>query len=384
MTAPAVRIALVVGLLLVAPVGNYPPAQLVFAMLLAVLLFASARWPIGVAAVAALFAAGVGMRLALFDAGNSDVLAVTTAAIDRVLAGGNPYGVGYDITRPPGGPFPYGPVALLWYLPFRSDPRILEFAVSLAILAALAVRGRPLGLAVFALLPQLVITASDGANDTSAGLLILLALLTAKRSPLWGAVLLAVAVAFKPYAAAWLPPLVAWSGSAAIVGFLGGFAVTWAPALLVWGPASVLTSLRLAEAIHTTSYYSLAQVVERLLGLRLPPELFDRLRFVAGGLIAAVTWFLVPRRDADDDEAAARRDGAGARADRGFHAVVIAGIAIYLGTLYSAYWSTYAYFAAIAPVVCWHLDEWLGLAEGRVRRGRIIGAIPRATRSPDR
>src|ERR687895_500515 len=88
--------------------------------------------------------------------------------------------------------------------------RMVELLASFVILGVLALRGRPLGLAVYALAPTLISTASDGSNDTSGGLFILVALVVAMRAPMAGAVLLAVAAGFKPYAAAGLPPLLAW------------------------------------------------------------------------------------------------------------------------------------------------------------------------------
>ncbi len=350
-SARAVRLGLLVALLILLPIGNPHPGQVALALILALVLFVSVRWRLGAVAVVALFLAGLTLRFVFFRTGFSGVLDTTDAAIAAVASGRNPYGIGYQIPAAPGQPFPYGPLALLWYLPARGAPRLLEFSVSLLILAALTVRGRPLGLAVYAVLPQLVTTASDGANDTSAGLLLLVALLVAVRAPIWGGVLLAVAVAFKPYAAAWLPPLVAWAGAAPLVGFVAGFAVTWGPALLAWGPASILTSLRLAEQVHPKSYYSLAVVLEAVTGRTLAPELFDRLRLVLGGVAAAASWFAVRRWSG-------RSSG---------NAMIVAGVFIYLVTLYTAYWSTFAYVAAIAPIICWRLDEWLGIEHDRVQ-----------------
>jgi len=47
---------------------------------------------------------------------------------------------------------------------------------------------------------------------------------------------------------------------------------------------------------------------------------------------------------------------------------------------YAGYWSTYAYLAALAPVLCWYLDGWVGLEAGRVRWpgdpvGRLSGWV---------
>ena len=179
------------------PDGNPPTAVLLCLILVVGTLFASLRWDVGIVAVLLLVFAGVVLR---FDArfhSFSDVLTVTRAAIDLVLAGGNPYGQGFDQSVPPGAPFAYGPIALLWYLPFRADPGQLEFAVSFVTLAILALRGRVLGLAIYASCPP--------SSRVPA---------TAPTTPRWGcccwsrswldpraaigAVLLAICVAFKP------------------------------------------------------------------------------------------------------------------------------------------------------------------------------------------
>jgi hypothetical protein len=288
--------------------------------------------------------AGIGMRVAFYGVAFSDVGRVTSAAIELVLRGGNPYGIGYDVTTPPGSPFAYGPLTLLWYLPFRGDTRVAEMVAAAIILVALALRGRPMGLALYALTPILVTTAGDGANDTSAGLLLLVALVVMARLPRAGAVLLAVAVAFKPYAAAWLPALWAWAGAGALVAFLAGFAVTWGPAILMWGPGNILESYALAERIHRQSYYSLGNLVETLAGERVDGAIFGIIRLIVGGAVALITLRWV----------------------RSHGGVVVAGSLVYVATLFAGYWSTHAYLAAIAPVLCWHLDDWVGLRSQRV------------------
>jgi hypothetical protein len=46
---------------------------------------------------------------------------------------------------------------------------------------------------------------------------------------------------------------------------------------------------------------------------------------------------------------------------------VVVGLAVFVVTLFTGWWSTFAYLAAIAPIVCWHLEDWLGLGDQRVR-----------------
>jgi hypothetical protein len=360
----SVRLALLVGILLLIPAGAPSRLTVTYMLVLGVVLALSLKWRTGLLAVVALFVAGVHLRVGAFGTGSSDVLAVTSAAIDLVAAGGNPYGHGYASSVPPGAPFAYGPLSLLWYAPF-GDLRVVEMVVAFVVLVALALRGRPLGLAVYALAPTLISTASDGSNDTSAGALILVALVAAIRWPRAGALLLAVAVAFKPYAAAWLVPLVAWSGIGVLLPFLAATAVLWSP-LVVWGPGAFLTSLRMAEEVHPSPSFSLAYalgVFDRGRG-----AVFETLRLAAGLAVAALTAPFV----------------------RSGHAVIVSGGLIFLATLYTGYWSTFAYLSALAPVLCWHLDGWLGMADERVvlpgdAAGRLSATLDRRwpTASPE-
>ncbi len=338
-------LGLVIGIVLAAQANTNRPLGIVVALALAVVLALAIRWRVGWLVVGALLLAGVALRLDLLHAGVSDVLTVTRSAIEVALSGGNPYGIGYPSSSPPGAPFPYGPLAILWYLPFRDDPVRLEFAVSLAILIVLALRGRPIGLAVYALALPLLLLASDGSNDTSAGLLLLVALVALPRSPLAGGALLAVAAAFKPYAVAWLPALLAWAPQPGLLGFAAVSVVAWSPVLLGWGLPAFLESFFRAQSLHGGPYYSLGAWVQSVTRSAVPAETFERLRLLLGGLAALVTLPFV-------------------RSGRG---VIAAGLLVYLVTLYTGYWSTYAYLATIAPVVCWNLDDWAGLARGRVR-----------------
>jgi hypothetical protein len=343
-TDATVWLGLLVAIVLILPAATPRPTALGWFLVLLAVLAAALRWRIGPVAILAITGAGLGMRIALAQVGLSDVLTVTSAAIERVLGGGNPYGVAYAVSDPPGAPFPYGPLSLLWYLPVRGEPWRLELAVSVVVLGLLAVRGRPIGLALYALGPAFVSTATDGSNDNSAGLLLLAALLCARRGPLVGGLLLGLAAAFKPYAAAWALPLALWAWPS-LAGFLGGSLAAWGPALLAWGPAPILDSLARAQAVHGTSFYSLAAVVEAFAGRLFPADAYDRLRLVLGSLTALVT----------------------APFCRSWSAAVACGGLVYLVTLYTGYWSTFSYLAALAPILCWHLDEWLGLDDRRVR-----------------
>lgn len=334
-----VTLALVVAAVLAVQPGLPGPEALgAFAAIVAVLLL-SLRVRVAPLAIAVLLAIGVALRAAVTTHWGSDVLDVTGAAIRQALGGGNPYGIGYDVSRPPGAPFPYGPLALLWYAPVQAAGWQLELVVSCVVLTLLAIRGRLLGLAIYALGPTLIATASDGSNDTSVGLVLLAAFAVAARRPVGGALLLAIAVALKPYAAAWAPAFLLWGGWTVAATFVGASLVLWSPVLLVWGVGSFLRSLDGAGAVHVVPYWSLGQLYESVTHLEAPRELLDGLRLVMGGVVAVVTL----------------------RWARSLDGVIVAGTLVYLVTLFGGFWGTYAYFGAIAPVLCWRIDDWLGL-----------------------
>ena len=290
--------------------------------------------------------AGIGLRLGLHLPELSDVLDVTEAAIARWLAGGAPYGLGYDVSIPPGSPFPYGPVALLWYLPFNSALQSAELATGIAVLTVLVLRGRPVGAAAYALSPLVAAAAVDGSNDTSAGLFLLVALLALGRLPLVGGVLLALAAGFKLFAAAWLLPAVMIGGWRVLGGFGLGSAIAWGPAALAWGVAPIISSLRRALYIQPDPAYSLAALVEAVSRRRVSREVFLQLRLIAGAGTAVAVLVLMRIRRVD---------------------LTIAGLAIFIVTIYSGYWASHAYLVMAAPVVCWELDRWLGTAGWTVR-----------------
>ncbi len=351
-TELAVWLALIVALVGLLQAGTPPRIGVLALIVVAITLALSLRWRIAGLAVIVLLLTGIALRLAPAS-GFSDVLLVTEAAIREVLSGGAPYGYGFAESIPPGAPFAYGPLALLWYVPSLDDPQRLELLASLLVLCLLAVRGRPLGLAVYAVTPAFVVAATDGSNDTSAGLLILLALLVAVRIPVAGAVLLAVAVAFKPYALAWLPGLLGFAGAVGpLLAFVAASVVLWLPALLAWGPEQALWSFRRADELHAQPYYSLAYALGDPEGV--PKAAWNVLRVGVGALLAVASLLWV----------------------RSATSFIIVGALIFGATLFLGFWGTFAYIAAVAPVLCWHLDDWLGLGAGRIRwPGDPVGAV---------
>jgi hypothetical protein len=336
-------VALAIGLVLaIQPIwkDNYAAGV---AGLIGLTLLASLRWQLRWVPVVIVITCGVALRWSVSDNHASDVSDVTQMAILTVQNGVNPYGVGYFVSNPPGAAFPYGPVDLLWYMPFVRDPTQLEVLVSLVLLGALglrAVNGRPIGLVVFALAPPLVLAAVDGSNDTSAGLLILVALVLAARRPVLGAVALAVAVAFKPYALAWLPPLVLWAGLPALLAFAAASIVVWSPVLFVWGVPKYLESLAMAQKTHLRdAYWSLASVWDGI-DPGTAPRALETIRYFLSGAVAVL----------------------GGLRMKSIDGVIVVGALAFVIAQFGGYFGSYVYVAAIAPILCWRVDDWLRMA----------------------
>jgi hypothetical protein len=349
--APAAWLVAVPTLLLLvpAPIPGQPFWLGVPAFVAVALVARTVRaGPRAVAALLVLLAAGVALRLGLYGAGWSGVLAVTEAAIDRVGAGLSPWNVAYVESIPPGEPFPYGPAELAWYWPFAAlgiDLRWVELAGSCGLLVALAARGRPIGLAVAALAPLLAMVASDGSNDTSAGIVLLMALLLAKRGPIRGGIGLAIAGAFKFHALAWAPGLILLGGLPALAALGLASLGIWAPALLLVGPGPILASLAWAESLHGQAGWSLAGFVQSIVGRTVASWPFTITRWAGGALmVGAVALDAWRRRPAP----------------LSWGAFLAGGVAIFLVVLYGGYWATHGYLAQLAPILCWELDDLAG------------------------
>ena len=333
-------VALAIGLVLaIQPIwkDNY---AIGVAGLIGLTLLASARWQLTWVPVIVVIVCGVALRWSVSGQEASDVSDVTRVAIMTVRDGGNPYGIGYFISRPPGAAYPYGPVDLLWYLPSLADPTQIEVLVSFALMAFFGVRaglGRPIGLVIFALAPPLVLATVDGSNDTSAGLMILVALALAARRPVLGAAALGIAVAFKPYALAWLPPLVFFAGFPAVFGFLAASFVAWSPVLFVWGIESYLRSLAMAQQTHLRdAYWSLASVWNGI-DPGTAPRFLETLRYFLSGAVAVIGGLRV----------------------RSIDGVIVVGSLAFVIAQFGGYFGSYVYIAAIAPVLCTRVDDWL-------------------------
>jgi hypothetical protein len=331
---------------------------------IALTLVAATRWQLRWLPVIVLVGCAIALRLSVINQEASDVADVTRTAITTMLFGGDPYGIGYITSRPAGASFPYGPVALAWYLPSVQDPRLIELIVSIVLTLAFGVRaamGRPVGLVLFALMPPLVLASVDGSNDTSAGLLILAALVVAGHRPVLGAALLAVAVAFKPYAFAWVPPLILWAGLPSLVAFAGASIVAWSPVLFVWGPGSYLRSLALAQETHLRqAYWSLGAILDGVLPGAAARAL-ETIRYFVAGAIAVL----------------------GGRRLQSIDGVVVVGAIAFAVAQFGGYFGSYVYLAGVAPILCWRVDDWL--ARGLPALARAYGQVeesPHRTRRP--
>ena len=182
--------------------------------------------PLGAAVYAVLVAGSERLHREPLPDG-SDVLRATMESLDVVFAGGNPYTHVLLSTNPVGSPFVYPPGELAWYaVPYAlfGDITRVETWSGIAIVAAIALAGMRVGMANVAL-PAMLYAAwgvagyrtTDGQNDVSGSLLVVLALVAlafAERGGRWwrGAVVVSAvffgwAIAFKQFALLALPPV---------------------------------------------------------------------------------------------------------------------------------------------------------------------------------
>jgi hypothetical protein len=129
---------------------------------------------------------------------------------------------------------------------------------------------------------------------------------------------------------------------APLVAFLLASAVAWLPPMVVFGPREMVWSWREADALHGQAYYSLAFALDAPEAL--PKPAWNGLRIAIGAGLALANLLFV-------------RTAAG---------LVIGGTLVFAATLFLGWWGSFAYLAAVAPVLCWHLDDWLGFERYRV------------------
>jgi hypothetical protein len=248
--------------------------------------------------------------------------------MERVLAGGSPYGVGYDVSRPPGSPFVYGPLALV------TSPLGVpaEVAAATGMMALLAWTRSWITLAIFSAYHVAVQVGVSGINDHVPGCVLMAGLLALERRAVLGCVLLAVSAAIKPYGLAWFPGAIGYAGIPALVSLIGVTALLWSP-LLFWGPLGFLRSTEMAAELHEGR----------------PPE--NTLNVPAARVIAiplAIAAFFVRR----------------------WSLVVVSGAAIFMTVLFLDRWASHGYFLVVLPL--------LGIVAERWWRERGSGAEPQA------
>lgn len=181
------------------------------------------------------------LRLAYVGTRLSDPMAVVDAARERVLDGMSPYGIGYAESYPPGAPYPYGPLMLLNSIP-------LEFVASVGILVLLAWHRRYLTLAIFGGAGFTVALAGAGHTDMLPTFVLAAGILSLPRW--WGAALIGVAMAIKPYVVFFLPLAFSLGSPMLFVIAIGVAAAGYLP-LFWWG--GFVDSLVLLAAIKEST-----------------------------------------------------------------------------------------------------------------------------------
>lgn len=254
----------------------------------------------------------------------ADQLIVGRAALDTVLTGGNPFGIGYAESQPPGAPYVYGPLALLTSA-LRAPGEALAAAGTMAVLA---LTRSFLTLGIFGGFVFVVQLGSSGINDLVPGFLLIAGLVSLEHHRVSGATLLALAAAVKPYCLAWFPAAMGYGGVTAAVALLGVTGVLWSP-LLAWGPASFLRSVEMAAAVHPVPENSLNMPVLRILAAP-----------IALAALLVRRWFVA----------------------------VLSGAAIFLVVLFLDRWASYGYWLVVLPILGMLAERWL--------RDRTLGSTP--------
>jgi hypothetical protein len=275
-----------------------------------------------VAAGIAIAAGATVLRLAYVGIGYSNQIDVAQAAAARAFSGQSPYGVGYAAGFPPGEPFVYGPLGVVWWLP---GPGI-EFVAALLVTMLLVVERSWLTLALYGGVPFAVYLTTAGVNDYSPGLLITASLLLMRERRVLGAGALAVAAALKPYAAAWFLPAIGYAGVAGTVVLIMTALILWSP-LLIWGPASFIRGIEIQRGVHPGSENALDLPLMRWLAIPVA---------LAGIVIRRWEW------------------------------MVLTGAAAFIVFLFFDRWASLGYWVAVGPIAGIALER-IWMARGEVR-----------------
>ena len=305
-------------------------------------------------------AVGLVLRWADFDVvGRSDVLAVVTEWLATILAGQNRYQHLFTSSSPPGSPAPYPPIQFLVHLPGYllsgyDGVRATEIASWLAVAAVLAALGNRFGwlmalpaIVLLGLLPDLINLTLDASNDTSSGAVLLGAALVAlyaeRRGFSVGSVRLAglaagLALGMKQTCVFVVVAIACWVWRrAGVRGFLdyalGTVAVLIAAsvAFLILDPTAYLSALTAFAGFHQDLFGWNIWVLADHQGLAVPE--IETAQVIGLAIIAAVAVPVVL--------ATYRR----------LTTAAIGGILLTMVAFLAVPWTSYSYFALLAPLL---------------------------------
>lgn len=303
-----------------------------------------------------------------FPGGGSDVLPATYEAIRTLLGGGDPYTHFYVLERPPAAHFPYPPFEMFVHLPGYllgglTGVRFTEVAAATCVMGAFAwLAGRVSALtalpalALYAGLPNLINLSVDASNDTSTGAMLLLAILVAAWAAEqdfgpWTVEFAGIAAAFAAGTKQSVAPAIVllaafvWhrSGPRAVIRYVAAGAAAAAVASLpfLWLNAGAFVSqltgvLRIHQDIYGWNLWVFAQSMGwPIPGVGAAADLVLGVTLVGTlGMLAFRYMRLAP--------------------------AVAAGTIVIMASLLVARWTTYAYFATLAPIIllvpillCW-------------------------------
>jgi len=248
----------------------------------------------------------------------SDVLRATREALDVVMReGGNPYTHVMTTTYPIGSPFPYPPGEFLFYLPaylLFDDITRVDVASSVVITACIVLVGLRVGFDRVVLPAMLYATwlyssfhAVDGSNDTSAALLVVVAITLLALYERWprgwllvvSAVSFGWAVAFKQFAVFLLVPVVRYLAGRGpwrpYLGLAAGTTAAFALPFFARDPLAFVGQQAAALTFHTER--SGINVAGALAGIGIdPPSAAFTTLEVAAAAVLLVLSAIVPAR----------------------------------------------------------------------------------------
>lgn len=303
---------------------------------------------------------GLALRwVGFYPGGGSDVLPATYEAIRTLLGGGDPYTHFYVLERPPAADFPYPPFEMLVHLPGYllgglTGVRFTEIAAAAFVMGAFAWLAQRVSaltalpaLALYAGLPNLINLSVDASNDTSTGAVMLLAILVAAWAAEqdfgpWTVELAGIAAALAAGTKQSVAPAIVlllafiWhrAGRRAAVRYVGAGATAAALAslpFLLLNAGAFVSQLTGVLRIHQNIYGWNLWVFAQSMGWPIPgvgatADLVLVVTLVGTlGMLAFRYTRLAP--------------------------TVAAGTIVIMASLLVARWTTYAYFATLAPLV---------------------------------